>query len=138
MLAPWMVTSETWPRLTSARKSENGRLVCGPRVDELWNRLNKATSSRTITIQSARFLPKLFTSVAFHTVHAHQNPLAHHRRQRQGRETCGRPLVSHKMPRNLNNCKPATGQRAFWAKTYTKSDSRPSRIRIRPAPEGPG
>src|SRR6185437_12862643 len=36
-----------------------------PRLAELWNRLNSATSSRPMMIQSARFLPKLFTVHAF-------------------------------------------------------------------------
>src|SRR5258708_38194864 len=62
MLLPWIVTSATCPRLTSLMKSEKGRLACGPRVDEVWNRLNSATSNRPMMIQSARFLPKLFTN----------------------------------------------------------------------------
>ena len=36
----------------------------GPRVDELWNRLNRAISNRPMITQSARFLPKLFNAVA--------------------------------------------------------------------------
>jgi len=40
-------------------------LFCGVRVVELWNRLKSATSSSPIMIQSARFLPKLFTFEAF-------------------------------------------------------------------------
>src|SRR5437763_2694112 len=66
MLLPWIVTSATWPRLTSFRKSENARVACGPRLDEVWNRVKSATRSSPITIQRARFLPKLFTIDAFH------------------------------------------------------------------------
>src|SRR5437763_16467398 len=65
MLLPWIVTSVTWPRLTSFRKSENASVDCGPRVEEVWNRLNRATRSRPMTIHRARFLPKLFTLIAF-------------------------------------------------------------------------
>ena len=32
---PWIVTSVTWPRLTSVTKSENARVDCGPRVEEV-------------------------------------------------------------------------------------------------------
>src|ERR1700737_3476843 len=62
MLLPWIVTSAPCPRLTSLMKSENGRLACGPRVEDVWNRLNNATSNKPMMIQSARFLPKLFTN----------------------------------------------------------------------------
>src|SRR5437868_13665538 len=66
MSLPWIVTSATCPRLTSFRKSENARVACGPRLDEVWNKLSSATRSSPITIQRARFLPKLFTSRPFH------------------------------------------------------------------------
>ena len=49
----------------TAAKSENASVDCGPRLDEVWNRLKSATSSRPITIQRARFLPKLFNARAF-------------------------------------------------------------------------
>src|SRR6516165_7972006 len=65
MLFPCIVTSATWPRLTSLRKSEKARVACGPRLEEVWNRLKSATRSSPITIQRARFLPKLFTSKPF-------------------------------------------------------------------------
>src|SRR5258708_1066080 len=56
-----MVTSVTWPRSTSPRKSENASCACGPRLDEFWNRLNSATSSSPMMIHTARFFPKFFT-----------------------------------------------------------------------------
>src|ERR1700750_3425920 len=74
MLLPWIVTSATCPRLTSFRKSENARVACGPRLDEVWNRLKSATRSSPITIQRARFLPKLFTVDAFHASWASRVP----------------------------------------------------------------
>src|ERR1700739_1808441 len=74
MLLPWIVTSATWPRLTSFRKSENARVACGPRLDEVWKRLKSATRSSPITIQRARFLPKLFTTSAFQCRDGHRLP----------------------------------------------------------------
>src|SRR5438105_2938797 len=65
MLLPWIVTSATWPRCTSFKKSEKASVACGPRLDEVWNRLKSATRSSPMTIQRARFLPKLFTMNAF-------------------------------------------------------------------------
>src|SRR5260370_16821065 len=74
MLVPWIVTSATCPRLTSFRKSENARVACGPRLDEVWNRLKSATRSSPITIQRARFLPKLFTAKALPCRAEHRAP----------------------------------------------------------------
>src|ERR1700719_2718727 len=74
MLLPWIVTSATWPRLTSFRKSENARVACGPRLDEVWDRVKRATRSSPMTIQRARFLPKLFTMNAFQSSWASRVP----------------------------------------------------------------
>ena len=46
-------------------ETEKASVDCGPRVEEVWNRLNRATRRRPMTIQRARFLPKLFTLQAF-------------------------------------------------------------------------
>src|SRR5258708_23249457 len=107
MLLPWIVTSVTWPRLTSVTKSENASVDCGPRVEDVWNRLKRATRSRPMTIQRARFLPKLFTLEAFpyrpggapdRTEPAHQTP------------------ARDKMLPRLNNCKAYSGKRVCRAK----------------------
>src|SRR5260370_23957189 len=109
MLLPWIVTSVTWPRLTSVTKSENASVDCGPRVDEVWNRLKSATRSRPMTIQRARFLPKLFTLQAFPYRLGHLHPIG------------AAPQVStpakHRMLPGLNNCKARSCQRVYRAKS---------------------
>src|ERR1700693_699555 len=106
MLLPWIVTSVTWPRLTSVTKSENASVDCGPRVDEVWNRLKSATSSRPMTIQRARFLPKLFTLQAF--------PYRLGYRALSNRAGVSTP-AKDRMRRRLNNCKARLRQRACRA-----------------------
>src|SRR4029077_1972744 len=96
MLLPWIVTSVNWARLTSATKSENASVDCGPRVDDVWNRLKSATRSRPITIQRARFLPKLFTLQAFPYRLGHRA-----RSNRAGVST----QAKDRMRLRLNNCK---------------------------------
>src|SRR5579862_3734818 len=107
MLSPWIVTSVTWPRFTSATKSENASVDCGPRFVEVWKRLKRATRSRPMTIQRARFLPKLFTLQAF--------PYRFGRRARPNRAAVSTP-ASHRMLPRLNNCKARSCERAVRAK----------------------
>src|SRR5919109_435528 len=101
MLSPWIVTSVTWPRLTSATKSEKASVDCGPRLDEVWNRLKRATRSRPMTIHRARFLPKLFTARAFPYHLGAFVPMP---------ATAGATPAKHRMRRQLNNCKACIGQ----------------------------
>src|SRR5713101_2823926 len=102
MALPWIVTSVTWPLLTSVTKSENASVDCGPRVDEVWNRLKRATRSRPMTIQRARFLPKLFTLQAF--------PYRLGHRARLNRAGVSTP-AEHRMLLQLNNCKARSCER---------------------------
>src|SRR4029077_6563012 len=102
MLLPWIVTSVNWARLTSATKSENASVDCGPRVDDVWNRLNSATRSRPMTIQRARFLPKLFTLQAF--------PYRLGHRARSNCAGVSTP-AEDRMRQRLNNCKARLRQR---------------------------
>src|SRR5579863_3916260 len=106
MLLPWIVTSVTWPRLTSATKSENASVDCGPRVEDVWNRLKSATRSRPMTIQRARFLPKLFTLQAF--------PYRLGLRTRSNRAGVSTPAKDRMLLR-LNNCKARSCKRVHRA-----------------------
>src|SRR5260370_9865280 len=102
MPSPWIVTSVTRPPLTSATKSEKASVDCGPRVDEVWNRLKRATRSRPMTIQRARFLPKLFTLQAFPYRLGHRARL-----NRAGVST----RAEHRILLQLNNCKARSCER---------------------------
>src|SRR6516165_3876496 len=86
ILLPWIVTSVTRPLFTSLRKSEKARVDCGPRLEEVWNKLKSATRSSPITIHRARFLPKLFTVKAFPCRAEHHTPRVNPTRQGLARD----------------------------------------------------
>src|SRR5436309_14297353 len=116
MLLPWIVTSVTCPRLTSVTKSENASVDCGPRVEDVWNKLKSATRSRPMTIQRARFLPKLFTLQAF--------PYRLGHRARSNRAGVSTPAEDRMSPR-LNNCKGCCRQRVCRAEKKSRQRGHP-------------
>src|SRR5271157_2039230 len=108
MLFPWIVTSATWPRFTSFKKSEKARVDCGPRLEEVWNRLKSATRSSPITIHRARFLPKLFTVRPFSAEPDTARRLAYSDRSPPANIFA---RLRDKMLPSLNNSKARAGQR---------------------------
>src|SRR6266851_3487762 len=116
MLFPWIVTSATWPRLTSFRKSENARVACGPRLEEVWNRLKSATRSSPMTIQRARFLPKLFTMIAFPYRAGHRAPATLTLPGTGPRQFLPDSQITDKTRLRLNNCKARLRQRINGSK----------------------
>src|SRR5713226_6652568 len=124
MLLPWIVTSVTWPRLTSVTKSENASVDCGPRVEDVWKRLKRATRSRPMTIQRARFLPKLFTLEAFP-----YRPGGAPDRTEPARQT----PAEDRMLQRLNNCKARSRKRICRAERQVRqrpgADAAPAEMR---------
>src|SRR5260370_11080516 len=121
MLFPWIVTSATWPRLTSFKKSEKARVACGPRLEEVWNRLKSATRSSPMTIQRARFLPKLFTMIALPYRTGHRAPAT--LPLSGGRPATFYARFTDKTRRQLNNCKARLRQRINRPKYEPRQDA---------------